>query len=367
MRNTIGLISTDYTSEDFGSLLNGRTLATLPYGGRYRLLDFPLSSMVNSGITTVGILAPFNYRSLLDHVGVGKAWSLGRKAGGLFILPGSVYGIRNKSAKFLMRDLIQNMLFLRKDSADYVLLCGSNKIYNLDFRPMIAAHEKSKRPITLGYISVPDGFKHKGTFLSLSEEGRVIDITTTEAGPSNYYIDCMLVDRKYLMRFVDWFGALEYMDLLEILTNNIYDLEIGSYEFSGYVGSVDSVKDYMKVSMDLLDGEIFSNLFYKGPRIYTKVQDEAPALYSSSAVVSNSMVSTGCIIEGTVENSILFRNCIVQKGAVVRNSIIMRRTTICEGAELNNVICDKYASFSSGINISGSSENPIIISKGQQL
>ncbi len=367
MKSTIGLISTDYTADGFGSLLAGRTLATLPFGGRYRLLDFPLSSMVNSGITTVGLLAPNNYRSLLDHVGVGKAWSLGRKAGGLFILPSSVYGIRNKSAKFLMRDLIQNMLFFRKDTADYVLICGSNKVYNLDFRPMISAHEKSKRPITLGYITVPEGFDHSGTFLTLSEEGRVIDMTSTETGEANYYIDCMLVDRKYLMRFIDWFGALEYMDLMEILVNNIYDIEIGAYEFTGYVGSVDSVKDYMKVSMDLLDSQISHELFYAGPRIYTKVQDEAPALYSDSAVVSNSMISTGCIIEGTVENSIIFRNCVIQKGAVVRNSIIMRRSTICEGAELNNVICDKYATFSNGINISGSSETPIIIGKSQQF
>lgn len=367
MKSTIGLISTDYVADGFGALINGRTLATLPFGGRYRLLDFPLSSMVNSGISTVGMLAPHTYRSLLDHVGVGKAWSLGRKAGGLFILPGSVYGIRGKSSRFLMRDLKQNLLFFQKDSADYVLLCGSNKVYNIDFRPMIEAHEKSGRPITVGYKKVDDADEYTGTFLSLSEDGRVVDISGTEHGPANYYIDCLLMDRSYLLRFIDWFGALEYMDLLEILTNNLYDIEIGAYEFTGYVGSVDSISDYMRVSMDLLGWHNRANLFYQDRKIYTKVQDEAPAHYSPDAVVKNSMISTGCIIEGTVENSILFRNCEVKKGAVVRNSIVMRRGVICEGAALDYVISDKYVTFNPGISISGSPSNPIIVGKSQQI
>ena len=148
MKKTIGLISANYTNASFGELTARRTLASLPYAGRYRLIDFILSNMVNSGITTVGLVTPHAARSLLDHVGVGKPWDLGRKRGGLFVLPGSVYGMRAGSGKLLLRDVAQNQRFLKWENADYVLICGSSKIYNTDYRPLIKAHEASGKNIT---------------------------------------------------------------------------------------------------------------------------------------------------------------------------------------------------------------------------
>lgn len=367
MKNVIGLISADYTSDDFGSLTNGRTLATIPYGGRYRLLDFCLSSMVNSGISTVGILAPYTYRSLLDHVGVGKPWSLGRKSGGLFILPGSVYGVRSKSSRFLVRDIKLNSLFLQKDDADYVLFCDSNRVYNLDFRPMIEAHSKSSCPITLGYKKVDDASQHTGSFLSIDGNGLVTDFNAEAKGEANYYVGCMLIDRSFLLQCLEWFGVLESMGILEVLMANLSKVRINTYAFEGYIGSIDTIGDYLKVSMDMLDWCTRTSLFYGERKIFTKVQDEAPALYSSDACVKNSLISSGCIIEGTVENSIIFRNCIVKKGAVVKNSIIMRKSLIEEGANLDHIICDKYVHFNKGISIVGSAEKPIILGKNQQI
>ena len=143
MKKTIGLISANYIVEDIDKYVTERALAALPFGGRYRLIDFPLSNMKNSGVSTVGIIMPFNNRSLIDHVGTGKAWGFGRKTNSLFMLPGSVYGKRNNADKFLLRDIIMNFRFIDYDNADYVVLMGVNKIFNMDLQPMLEQHEQS--------------------------------------------------------------------------------------------------------------------------------------------------------------------------------------------------------------------------------
>ena len=192
---TIGLISANYGSSEFGALLENRSLASLPYGGRYRLIDFELSNMANAGITTVGVIAPTNSGSLVDHIGVGNPWSLARKKGGLFVMPGSIYGMQKSGSRFLMRDLLMCSNFFIKDDADFVIMSGSSDVCNMDYEPIIKAHAESGKPITMVYKKVPRGEEFHGYFLDIDENGKVNGINTESFGWSNYFADTF--DHRY--------------------------------------------------------------------------------------------------------------------------------------------------------------------------
>ena len=361
---TIGLISANYGSSEFGALLDNRTLASLPYGGRYRLIDFALSNMANAGITTVGVIAPVNSGSLIDHIGVGNPWSLARKSGGLFVMPGSVYGMQRSGSRFLMRDLLKSQRFFFKDDADYVIMSGSTDVCNMDFEPFIKAHAESGKAITMMYKKVPRGEEYQGYFLDINESGGVMAVRNESMGWSNYFADCFIINRDYMLNFLKWYEALEYMDMIEIIRDNLGMMDIGTYEFRGYLGKIKDPWQFLKVNQGMTDYDIRNEVFCNSMRpIYTKAQDEAPVFHYPEADVRNSVISTGCIIEGRVENSVIFRSCHIAKGAVVRNSVIMMHGTIGEGAVLDNVIADKYVTINPGVKIYGGEREPVIIGK----
>ena len=233
---TVGLISANYNSSMFGDLLSSRSLASLPYGGRYRLIDFALSNMANSGITTVGVIAPYNSGSLVDHIGVGRPWSLDRKNGGLFIMPGSAYGLQSYGSRFLLRDIIKCRVFFEKEKSDYVIMAGSTDVWNIDFRPLIEQHEKSEKPVTMVYKKVPRGEDYFGYFLDIDEDGTVRAINENGYAWSNYFADCFIVDREYMLDFMNWYDSLEYLDMIQIFRENMDTTDIDSYEFKGYLG-----------------------------------------------------------------------------------------------------------------------------------
>ena len=365
---TIGLISANYGSSEFGALLENRTLASLPYGGRYRLIDFALSNMANAGIHTVGVIAPVNSGSLIDHIGVGNPWSLARKKGGLFVMPGSVYGMQRSGSRFLMRDLLKCELLFAKDDADYVIMSGSSDVCNMDYEPIIKAHAASGKPITMVYKKVPRGEEYHGYFLEINEYGEVTWINTESYGWSNYFADTFIINRKYMLDFLSWFGSLEYMDMIDIISQNMNTMDIGTYEFKGYLGKIKDPWQFLKVNQAMTDYDIRNEVFCNPERlIYTKAQDEAPVFHYPDADVRNSVISAGCRIEGRVENSVIFRSCHIAKGAVVRNSVIMMHGVIGEGAVLDNVIADKYVTINPGVKIYGGEKEPVIIGKNAKI
>ena len=365
MKRMMGLVSTNYSGNDFGMLTEERPVASIPFGGRYRLVDFPLSNMVNSGINTVGLITPYMYRSLLDHVGNGKAWSLRRKVGGMFILPGSVYGIKHQHGKFLLRDVIHNQAYLERSRRDIVVLTASSKIYNIDFREVAEQHEKSGAVITLLYKRIPDGGAVKDLNIACDSRGRVTGIHSAAPGESCQFMDAMLIDRELLLKFVEWYSALGYLDMMEIIQENLDKLAVFGYEFKGYMRAIDNVADYMAASMDLLEPQVMQELFLGERHISTKVQDAPPVKYFPGCQVRNSIIATGCMIRGAVENSIIFRGCTVEEGAVVRNSIIMPNDVITKGAQLENVICDKFVNIGEGVRLYGSALRPLIVTRKQ--
>ncbi len=342
MKNVCGIIFANYTGQGFGELLSKRTIASLPFGGRYRLVDFPLSNMVNSGISTVGLIMPSYYRSLIDHVGSGREWALDRKIGGLFILPGTVYGGHNTSEAIMLSDLLENKRYLqRRDKEEYVLLVSSNKVCNMDYIPFIQQHIKSGKKVSVANYTAADG---------------------TEKA-----LNCTIINRDTLIEIVESYSSFSHLNLVDLLFQEIAPEDIGTYHFDGYVKSIESLQDYIEASMDLLDPKVHFELF-RGPRtIFTKIQDEAPALFDDGSDVIHSMISAGCEIEGKVENSILFRNVEVGKGATVKNCIILQHADIKPGAVLENVVMDKYSVVNEDVKLIGTDKNPLVIGKNKEL
>ena len=365
---TIGLVSANYSSPKFGELTNNRSLASLPYGGRYRLIDFALSNLANSGITTVGVISPYDSGSLVDHIGVGAPWGLDRKNGGMFIMPGSAYGLQSAGSRFLLRDIIKNKVFLERDDADYVIMAGSSDVWNIDFRPLIEQHSKSEKPITMVYKKVPKGEDYLGYFLDIDEDGAVKKISNEGYAWANYFADCFIVDREYMLDFINWFEVLEYMDVIQIIKNSMETMDIDTYEFKGYLGKIKNPADFLRVSQAMTDYDIRNEVFCDPERpINTKAQDEAPVFHLPEADVRNSVVSAGCTIGGRVENSIIFRSVNIAKGAVVKNSIIMMHGDIGEGAVVDNVIADKYVTISAGVKIYAGDSEPVVIGKNKTI
>lgn len=365
MDRTIGIIFANYTNDNLSSLVTKRAIGSIPFGGRYRLIDFPMSNMVNSGIRYLSVVTPYNYRSLIEHIGDGQNWGIGRKAGHLFILPGSMYGMRSSYTKFLLRDLLQNRAFVERSDSEYVLCSASGVICNMDCTEILEFHKSHSEPVTLVY---KDNIKpQSGMFLSVDENGLVTDISYAEEKMAKLFLEYILIDRKFLLQLMDWYKNLDHMDILEIIRENFDKIPTNAYAYKGYVRSINSVTDYMRASMDLMDPVVRTELFQNERTIYTNVQDKAPAHYTASSEVKNSFISAGTIIKGKVENCIIFRNVIIEEGASVKNCILMQYSKVGKDAVLTNVICDKYVNIGDGRHICGSENNPVLLSEDKDI
>ncbi len=364
MSRVFGIVTANYGSQALGNLTANRPAASLPIGGRYRLVDFALSSLVNSGITTVGLITPVRGRSLLDHVGVGNAWDLSRKVGGLFILPGSVYGVKTPGSRFLLRDLIQNREILDRADEEYVLLTTCDWMYNIDFRDMIRAHTESGADVTLLYRSdsVARGPGH--LYLDLNEAG---DVTALRDEGTNCFMGAFLISLELLRSFLEWYGSADHFDLVsDVFRGDVGRMQIRGWRFDDYAGCVTSVEEYQRVNQDILRYAVRRQVFRRDRPIRTKIQDSTPAKYGPCAAVHRALIPSGCSIGGTVENSVLFRGAEVAPGAVVRNCVLMQRAKVGPGAVLENVICDKGVTFHPGARVTGSGK-PVVIGKDQEI
>ena len=365
---TIGLITANYTNSKFGSLTEKRPLASLPFAGRYRLIDFVLSNIINAGITKVGIITPFNSGSIIDHVGSGKPWSLDRKKDGLFLMPGSVYGVHTDDSKFLFKDITDNRAFVERSDSEYVLISSSSHVYNMDYNELIDFHAASDNEMTILYKKVVAEEGCIGYFLNIDSNGKVKGFDTNPSiGSSNLFMDCVIVNRNFLLDCINWFEALGHKDFFEIINDNIDKFKVGGYEFTGYLGKIDDVSEYLKVCSDLADYDIRNEIFHEDRTIYTKVQDDAPVLYRGAGTAVNSIIGAGCRIEGVVDHSSIFRSTKIGSNAIVKNCVVMMYCEIGDGAVLENVICDKFVKVSPGVKLIGSPEKPIILDKGMHV
>ena len=366
----IGVIFSNMHEETVPELVRRRTMASIPFGGRYRIIDFILSNMVNSGITTVGLMTNNNYRSLIDHIGSGKDWDLARKDGGIILLP----PFSEKHDKLYTNRLealgsVSGFLSRRKEK--YVVLTDSDGVARIDISDIIDYHESKQADITLVTHHGKVGQRSDFMLVKSDENGRVNEIQLSphmsDGSKADIFINMMVINRQFLLNIVEdsvthGFSSFES----DILVKQLNSLKIYQYDFKGYYAGIDYMAAYYKHNMELLEKPVRDELF--GERdIYTKVRDSAPTKYGENAVVKNSLISDGCVIEGVVENSILFRGVKVEKGAVVKNSIIMQDNIIGANTSLDCVITDKNVVISDRKTLAGCRELPYFIQKGTRL
>ena len=364
MGKAIGLITANYSTQNSSVLTEVRPTASLPYAGRYRLIDFPLSNIVNAGIREVGVVMPYNYRSIIDHIGSGKDWSLDRKNGGLFILPGSAFGSTRAGARFLLRDVEYNRLFLERSKAENVIVSSSNVVYNMDFNALLECHEGSGADITLLIKKAPADEPALSNVTI--KDGRVTSMTRGVRYGDNEFLDAFVIKRDVLLNCLEWYAAVSHLDLFEAISQDLDKIDVMSYEFKGYAAPIFTTQGYFQHSMDLLNPEVSEELFLEDRTIMTKAHDVAPAKYEPGAHVRNSLISAGSMISGSVEGSILGRSVIVERGATVRNCLIGQSCVIKSGACVENAIIDRNNLIPAGTELRGTPEAVLVREKSPE-
>ncbi|MDF2606265.1 MAG: glgD [Bacillales bacterium] len=327
--NMLCIIDATTYSESLHDLTSYRSLAALPFLGRYRLIDFPLSNAVNSSITNVAIITKYHHRAILDHLGSGKSWDLDRKNDGLFIFPSELY--TDNDYTHSLRVLNNHIDYLKRSSQEYVVLTNCYTICYLDFEQILRFHLTHEQQVT-----------------SIVNKGNALDI--------------YIIRKDLLIELIEGYSFNDGESMNEIIYKGNAIVTFEEYEHSDFVAKVNSLKSYYENSMQLLKAEYWKQLFRYEKPIFTKVKDEPPTFYGENSSVSNSLIANGCVINGRVENSIIFRGAIVEENAIVRNSIIMQRGKVLNSSVLEKLIIDKDIIISNECNFEN--EYPKIIPKG---
>lgn len=364
---TLGIIFSNIHNKEIFEVTKNRTIASTPIGGRYRLIDFPLSNMVNNNISHIGVVTRNNYQSLMDHVGSGKDWDLARKNGGLVILP--PYGVSQDFYYNRLGALKAIISFINHAKADYIVLTDCYHVCNLDYKPIFKQHFETGADITVvyreAYINRDDYMPVN--VIEVNDEERITKMTIHPIfeGEAKVSCDTWIMKKDLLQTLVlDAINNNLRSFNRDILKENLDKLRIFGYKFTGYFKSISSLNSYYQLNMDLLRSNVRKELFYQPSRsIYTKVRDSAPTKYGQNAKVSNSLIADGCVIDGVVENSILFRGTRVEKGAIIKDSILMQGTVVSENTKLNHVVADKNVKVLHKNELVGQEDNLIYIKK----
>ena len=357
-------------------LVNVRLMASIPFASRYRLIDFVLSSMAHCDINNVSVMVNNNYHSLMDHLDSGREWDLVRKNGGLTIFPPFA---EKESKPYVGRvealaGILEN---LRDQKEKYVVMSDTNLAVNFDFRAMIDAHIASGADVTMAYNEqeLPESLlksqaNDKGFYYTFDiEDGRItkIYVNDKEPGVQNFSMNIYVVERELLIDMVNTaFVRGQQFFERDVLLAQLNKLNVHAYKYDGYVARICDMKSYFDENMKLLDDYNLDALFSGAP-IYTKIRDDNPTRYIEGAKVQNVMAADGCVIEGEVENSVLFRGVKIAKGAKVKNCVLMQGTVVEAGANVEYLITDKNVTVTAGKEMKGTDTFPVYIAKFQTV
>lgn len=366
-----GLIFSNMHDGAVPELTRFRTMASIPFGARYRLIDFPLSNMVNSGIVAIGIITHYNYRSLLDHVGSGKDYDLSRRSGGIKFLPPYIttFDSQSKAYETRLEALESGMSFIKRCDADYIVMSDCDVLMNIDLKKVVDEHIESSAYITL-VTTIKKASGKPEDVVTVSENNKISDMSRSavKKGEVEVPTGVSVMARRDLEALLALSKAHAWHDFSsEPLRAILKKKLIRAIRFDGYSASISSLEDYFEKSMELLRGDVRDALFNPERPIYTKLKNTPPTRYLDGARVKNSLVADGAVIEGEVENSILFRGVHVGKGAVVRNSILLQDTAVLSGASLNAVVTDKNVTVKPSRVLSGHETMPFFIPKGESV
>lgn len=357
-------------------LVTERLMASIPFASRYRMCDFMISSMVHCGIDNISILVRKNYHSLMDHLGSGREWDLTRKNGGLNIVP--PYAQKQVKVYEGRIEALESIRgYLKKQNEKYVIMTDSNIAVNFDFNDLLHAHIKSGADATVVYRKqeIPDSLIRQSTetvdmYYALGINGDHVSkiyVNPTEKGEMNFCLNIYVMERELLIRMIDDAYVHGYTNFVrDILERQIEHLDVRGYCYNGYVAQIHDMKSYFEENMKLLKEENLNALF-SGNQIYTKIRDDNPTRYINGSKAKNVMVADGCVIEGEVENSILFRGVHIGKGAKVKNCVLMQDTVIENHASVEYVITDKDVTITEGKSLTGNESFQVFVAKGQTV
>ena len=374
--STTGIIFSNLHDMSIADLTRKRTMASVPFGCRYRLVDFALSNMVNSGISDVNVITHYNYRSLMDHIGSGKDWDLARHAGGLKILPPFITAYSNETSHLYtsrLEALKSIHGVIAGFTSDNVVLADCDSICNIDLRKMVEYHNETGAAVTFAVKKMNlDGRSEHYDVIVSNNAGDVTDIVSRQknlTGDRDVSINVWVFDRRFLQStLLDAISHGYTSYTRDIIGRSLGKFTFKTYRFDGFYANINSMTEYYAVNMSLLDPANREALFKIRERpIYTKIRNSAPTKYVGDSKVSNSLIADGCVIEGTVENSILFRGVRVGKNAVVKNSILFQDTQILSGAFVNCIIADKNVVVRNDVMLSGHATMPLYIEKSKMI
>ena len=357
-------------------LVTERLMASIPFASRYRMCDFMISSMVHCGIDNISILVRKNYHSLMDHLGSGREWDLTRKNGGLNIVP--PYAQKQVKVYEGRIEALESIRgYLKKQTEKYVIMTDSNIAVNFDFNDLLHAHIESGADATVVYRKqeIPKPLIKQSTealdlYYALGVNGDHVSkiyINPTEKGEMNFCLNIYVVERELLIRMIDDAFVHGYTSFVrDILERQIEHLDVRGYCYDGYVAEIHDMKSYFEENMKLLEEENLNALF-SGNQIYTKIRDDNPTRYINGSKAKNVMVADGCVIEGEVENSILFRGVHIGKGAKVKNCVLMQDTVVEDNASVEYVTTDKDVTITEGKSLTGNDSFQVFVAKGQTV
>lgn len=373
--NAIGIIFPNSYDNLVPELAGDRLMASIPFAGRYRIIDFLLSSLANCGISNIAIVVRENYHSLMDHLGSGRAWDLLRKNGGLSIFP--PYAEKNMKVYSGRVEALESILpYLKSKKEKYVIMMDANIAVDFDLNAMLAEHIESGADVTVAYTEqeIPAELiragSHGDMYYTLKlDDGRVrrIFMNSEMCGKQNLSMNIYIIDREALIdkihaAFVRGYPCFER----DILAPRLEMYNIRGYKYDGYYARICGLKSYFDENMKLLDDENLDALF-TGGQIYTKIRDDNPTRYINGCKTKNNLVADGCVIEGDVENCVLFRGVKIAKGAKIRNSVLMQDTVVNAGARLDYVVTDKNVTIEVGQELKGTDTQPFYVAKGHTV
>lgn len=364
----VGLCLSDPHPQAFGDGSSHRTTSAIHFAGRYRLIDFMLSNMVNSGINTVALVLGTQSQTLLHHIGTGRDWDLSRSSGGIRFFP--PYPGGERPFMELHDDQLQRALsFIADSKTDHVLVAECNNIFNIDFRDALAQHRATGADVTAIYAEKPvqDTDRVSSVAFKIDARGKVSEIIPAPRGDEdvNLSLGTYIIKKNVLLRLLASKKASDTVKFAaEVLAPALKSIKMTAWKFGGYSTRITTLETYFRSNMDMLDPERREPLFDNGgKRIYTNSYDSLPTKYGANATVRNSIIPNGCVIEGTVENSVLFRNVVVKAGAVVRNSILLGNTVVGANSELNWIVTDRSVIISENRNLLGYKTYPVYIAR----
>lgn len=370
-QKVLGIIFSNFHDEVLSQLTDMRTMGSVPFCSRYRLIDFPLSSMVGSDITKVGIVTKSNYKSLMDHIGTGKPWDLSRKYDGMFLLPPFNAAI-DSYASSRVDAIYNNREFIRQSKQDYVLMTDCNVVTGLNYEDLFDFQDKVDADIVIVGTKgkVPENLKDVIVFDEVDKKGKVLQLSLDPVSDTEVlYSTSIILAKKYVLENAinNAYTHNRHHFEKDVLMSNLGSIKLYVYEADTYAETIDSLQTYYKISMSMLKKGNRNQIFKNTCPVYTKERDDMPAKYGLDSSIKNSLVADGCTIEGTVENCILFRGVTVGKDAVIKNCIIMQDTIIGENAKLNCVITDKNVIVKHNVELKGATNYPICLAKNSTV